>query len=181
MTATENTGHPRQASVPFGQKGRERVFGKFTYESAAAASNPEAIRITSGWREENIVTIRVPQLVGVTGAPQSGKVSFHRTAAPKVVELFARWEQEGLLELVLTWGGSFVPRFIRGSRSTLSAHAHGSAFDISVAYNGFGVRPALVGKKGSVRNLVPIANELGFYWGGHFQRPDGMHFELVRT
>ena len=34
--------------------------------------------------------------------------------------------------------------------------------------------------KGSVRQLVPIANELGFYWGGHFNRRDGMHFEMAR-
>jgi len=27
---------------------------------------------------------------------------------------------------------------------------------------------------------VPLANEHGFYWGGHFRhRPDGMHFEIA--
>jgi hypothetical protein len=38
----------------------------------------------------------------------------------------------------------------------------------------------LVGEKGSVRELVPIANRWGFYWGGHYNgRPDGMHFEVA--
>jgi hypothetical protein len=33
-----------------------------------------------------------------------------------------------------------------------------------------------------VRELVPIANELGWYWGGHYRkRLDGMHFELVKV
>lgn len=34
--------------------------------------------------------------------------------------------------------------------------------------------------KGSVRELVPIANEHGFYRGGHFSRRDGMHVELAQ-
>jgi len=38
-----------------------------------------------------------------------------------------------------------------------------------------------VGARGSVRELVQIANGLGFFWGGHFSgTPDGMHFELAQ-
>jgi hypothetical protein len=37
-----------------------------------------------------------------------------------------------------------------------------------------------LGARGCLRELVEIANGLGFYWGGHFSgRPDGMHFELA--
>jgi hypothetical protein len=163
------------------QQGREQLYGQYPFEPVAMEGNPEAIRILSKWPDENLVMVQIPQLVGVKGAPTSGTVPFHRLVAPRVVELFARWEAAGLNGRVLTWGGSFAPRFIRGSRSVLSAHAHGSAFDINVAWNGFGVFPARVGAKGSVRELVPIANELGFLWGGHFSRKkDGMHFELVK-
>jgi hypothetical protein len=28
--------------------------------------------------------------------------------------------------------------------------------------------------------LVGIANDNGFYWGGHFTRLDGMHFEIAK-
>jgi hypothetical protein len=38
-----------------------------------------------------------------------------------------------------------------------------------------------VGQKGSVRELVQIANNNGFYWGGHFSRKDGMHFEIAKV
>ena len=69
---------------------------------------------------------------------------------------------------------------VRGSRQTLSNHAFGSAFDINAAWNGLGVIPPLVGQKGSVRELVALANENGFYWGGHFPRRDGMHFEIAK-
>ncbi|MBP0575977.1 M15 family metallopeptidase [Mycobacterium tuberculosis] len=38
-----------------------------------------------------------------------------------------------------------------------------------------------MGAKGCVRELVPIANRFGFYWGGHFStRADGMHFEVAK-
>lgn len=41
--------------------------------------------------------------------------------------------------------------------------------------------PALEDAQGSLRELVPIANEHGFFWGGHFKRrPDGMHFEVAK-
>ena len=47
----------------------------------------------------------------------------------------------------------------------------------------------MIGQIGCVRELVPIANECGFYWGGHFGkevngkmvgRLDGMHFEIAK-
>lgn len=56
-----------------------------------------------------------------------------------------------------------------------------TAFDVNVAWNGLGRQPALVGETGSVRELVQLANEHGFFWGGHYSgRLDGMHFELAR-
>jgi hypothetical protein len=63
---------------------------------------------------------------------------------------------------------------------TLSNHAFGSAFDINVADNEFKGSPAQCPARGAVRELVKPANELGFYWGGHFSsRVDGMHFEFA--
>ncbi|HBA39063.1 MAG TPA: hypothetical protein DCZ05_04785 [Deltaproteobacteria bacterium] len=32
----------------------------------------------------------------------------------------------------------------------------------------------------SVHQLVQIAHRHSFYWGGHFSRRDGMHFEVAR-
>jgi hypothetical protein len=84
------------------------------------------------------------------------------------------------LHLILTFDGSYVARFVRGSTSVLSNHSFGTAFDINVTWNRLGVVPALVGQKGSVRELVGIANDNGFYWGGHFTRLDGMHFEIAK-
>ena len=171
---------PKPDFPPLGLAGRQAAFGKYPYVSAPVPGNPEAIKITSNWVAENIVTVTIPQLMGVSGAPANGHAQFHRLVAPRVVALFQAWDDAGLKGLILSYAGSFVPRFIRGSLSVLSQHAFGSAFDINAQWNGFGATPAAVGAKGSVRLLVPIANELGFYWGGHFARRDGMHFEIAK-
>lgn len=164
---------------PLGVAGRNVLFGQFPFTAAPTADNPEAITVGGTWRRDNIVTVHIPQLAGVKGAPLSGKVEFHKLAAPRVQLLFRRWEEAGLLPLIVSYAGSYVARFTRGSRTILSPHAHGSALDINVTWNGFGAVPALTGRQGSVRKLVPIANELGFYWGGHFSHKDGMHFEIA--
>jgi hypothetical protein len=109
-------------------------------------------------------------------------VWLHAKAGQQIVNTFQQWEDGGLDNLILTWAGSWVPRYVRGSRKYLSNHSWGTAFDINVPWNGLGKVPALKGKKGSVRELVGIANENGLFWGGHYQnRPDGMHFEVAKV
>ena len=57
----------------------------------------------------------------------------------------------------------------------------GTAFDINERWNNLGDPPARLGAQGSVREMVQIANQHGFHWGGHYDgRKDGMHFELAR-
>jgi len=158
---------------------RQALFGRFKFEADPIPGNRENIKILGDWEAQNIVRVQIPQLAGIAGAPASGAIRFHRLAVAQLVSLWKAWGDAGLLERVKTWGGSFVPRFIRGSDTVLSNHAFGTAFDINVAFNPLGAQPALVGRPGSVRELVPIANQNGFYWGGHFTRLDGMHFEVA--
>lgn len=167
---------------------RKKIFGEFSYVSNPTPSNPEAIKIIDGWDKVNITTITIPQLSNVSGA-NKGKISVHRLVAPQLLKTFSDWESAGLLGNLLTWGGSWSPRFIRGSRTYLSNHAWGTAFDVNVQWNMLGTRPALKGQKGSVRELVNIALQNGWYWGGWFgydangqvgKRSDGMHFECFK-
>lgn len=171
---------PISLSPLVGDAARASVFGRFNYVATPTAMNPEAIQITGTWERDNIVLIEVPQLQFAQGAPKNCKVQFHKLAAEQFKALWAAWEAADLLKLVLSWEGSYAPRFIRGSRTTLSNHAYGSAFDINARWNPLGCQPPVVGKEGAVRKLVPIANEHGFYWGGHFTRSDGMHFEIAK-
>jgi hypothetical protein len=158
---------------------RQKVFGKFKYRRASP--NSDDIVVTDDWAKKNIVLVEIPQLVGVKGAPASGKITFHKLAQKQLLNLFNDWEKESLIPLIKTWNGSYVPRFVRGRPGVLSNHSFGSAFDVNYAWNMLGREPALVGQPGSVRELVKIANKHGFYWGGHFKRLDGMHFEVARV
>jgi len=169
---------PAPGFNPLSLQDRATTYGGFSFSSAPVPGNPEAIQIGGTWVKDNIVRVTVPQLMPfVTG----GVVSFHKKAADKLKALFEAWEAAGLLDRVLTWDGGWAPRFVRGSRTYLSNHAWGTAFDINAKWNYLGARPALVGERGCVRELVEIANAQGWFWGGHYpDRKDGMHFELVQ-
>ncbi len=171
---------PKPAFSPLtGNDERQAIFGTFTFVPKPVPGNPENIQITSQWVQENIITVSIPQLIHIKG---SEKVQFHKKAANQIQKLWNEWETAGLLHLILTWEGSYVARFVRGKakQQILSNHAFGSAFDINFEWNRLGTIPALAGQKGSVRELVNIANSNGFYWGGHFSRLDGMHFEIAK-
>lgn len=159
---------------------RQQIFGTFQFAPAPLTNNRENIRILGGWEQQNIVRIPIPQLVGVQGAPHDGGVRFHRSVVNQLRALWQAWDDANLIDRVLTWEGSYVPRFVRGSSTMLSNHAFGTAFDINAGWNARGVQPALKGKRGCVRELVALAHQHGFYWGGHFgNKLDGMHFEVA--
>ena len=153
-------------------------FGAFNWKPNGAT----AITIGGDWVEQNIVTVYIPQLTGVAtyGASFSGRVRWHRDGVEQLQRVWQQIEAEKLLSEVIFWDGSFVPRRKAGG-NTLSHHSWGIAFDINADWNGFGDKPAALGAKGSVRRLVPIFEAHGFAWGGRWNKPDGMHFELAET
>lgn len=139
------------------------------------------ISITNGWDRGNIVDVMIPQIASIPGGA-GGKLKFHKAAVEQLKRLFAAWEAAGLLKFIKTFDGAWVPRTIRMKPTVLSNHAYGTAFDINAKWNGLMKIAAFVGQEGSVRELVPLANAHGFYWGGHWNydgkgASDGMHFE----
>jgi hypothetical protein len=166
---------------PLSDQQREALFGRFSYVADPTDTNPEGIKITDDWVHKNIIHVTVPQLVGVSNAPKNGSVRIHEKLQDQFTAMFDAWEREGLMKHVRTWNGSFVPRFIRGSRSRLSNHSWGTAFDLNVQWNSLGSQGALKGQVGSVRELALTACEHGFYWGGWYRtRLDLMHFEAYK-
>lgn len=161
---------------------RELLFGRFKFEPAPTRDNPEGIRIIGDWEARSIVPVKVPQLAGVPvgSVVSKGWVRFHDKAVPQLLALFEAWERAGLIGRILTYDGAYNPRFVRGSRTVLSNHAWGTALDLNAQWNGLGARPAQIGQKGCLMELVPLAERFGFYWGGNFTRRDGMHFEVAR-
>lgn len=163
---------------PLSSSEREALFGKFKYKRIPTAKNPEKIKITDGWDKKNIVTVDIPELAEATNGKYT-RMRLHKDVVYQVLMFFKEVKKKGLLHLILTYAGAFYPRFIRGSKENLSSHSWGTSFDINVAWNGLGKVPALKGQKGSVRQLVKIANKWGLFWGGHFRRKDGMHLEVA--
>jgi len=161
---------------PCDEAKRKKLLGDFKWEKTG---NGDAIRILGGWDTKNIVTIDCPQLTRI-GNKVSGRVTLHKAIAPQFRRFFELVEQLGLLGRVITWDGAFNPRLIRNSNTTRSSHAWGGAFDINAGWNGYGDTPAAAGARGSVRELVGIAEACGFGWGGWWsgKYTDGMHFEL---
>lgn len=156
---------------------RANALGRIEYVRAKG----DFVTITNGWDKQNIIDVSIPQLAKIPGGG-GGKVKFHKVAADQLVRLFAAWEAAGLLHFIKTFDGTWVPRTIRMKPTVLSNHAFGTAFDINAKWNGLMKIAAFVGQEGSVRELVPLANAHGFYWGGHWNydgkgASDGMHFE----
>ncbi|NCD67925.1 M15 family metallopeptidase [Mucilaginibacter agri] len=177
-TGIEGANFPAKPGFPplVNNAARQAIFGTFTFAASPQAGDPEHIKITNSWAHDNIIMVPIPQLQGVNGQTQ---IQFHKLGKDQLIKLWSDWAAANLLHLILRYDGSYNPRFVRGSKTTLSNHAFGSAFDINAQWNAFGAQPALVGQKGSVRELVEIANSNGFYWGGHFTKQDGMHFEIA--
>jgi peptidoglycan hydrolase-like protein with peptidoglycan-binding domain len=96
-------------------------FGPLTEKATRTFQQRNGLEV--GWEAENMVPVTLPQLRGVAGAPESGRIRVHKLAAKQFGELFAAWERDGLSSLVRSWAGSFVPRYVRGSSTNLSNHA----------------------------------------------------------
>lgn len=160
--------------------------------STLESGNP--IEFLDGFETDNIVKVHVPQLDGVldvrtdalanAGALFDGNLRFFKGAIPQLLAAFEEIEALGLSGRLLSFAGSFNARLIRrvggGAVSTPSNHAFATGFDINSEENPQGKHPPAVGKKGSVRELVPVFRKYGFDWGGSFNTADGMHFEVER-
>lgn len=168
---------PKPDFTPLAPSKIQERFGPIQY---TVKPNGSDVTITNGWDKTNLQTVDIPQLKKIAKPHSTGRITFHKKAAGQVQALFAEWEKKDLLKYVLTYEGSYNPRLIRGSSTNLSTHAFGIAFDINYNWNKLNTIPALVGEYGSVRLLVETANKHGFYWGGHFSRLDGMHFEIAK-
>lgn len=180
---------------PLSYEERQNRWGEIEFQAEPLGGNPEHIRITNDWANNNIEAVCVPQIASLSkiigarhGWSLTGVINWHKRGVENLLGFFDYVDRAGLLGKLRSFGGSWVPRTIRGG-STLSNHAHAVAFDINVPWNWMGNKPTPPGKYGSVMDLVPIANAWGFFWGGHFsmddeydlgRRVDGMHFELTR-
>lgn len=135
------------------------------------------------WERRNIVTLFVPW---PTSRPVHGfmlPIKVHVNAAEAFRDLFNAWKDAGLLDRLKTFNGAYNVRMKHGKEdskllSDLSTHSFGAAIDLNAAYNAFDASPAKLGEPGCLLELVPIAEQHGFVWGGDWKHQDPMHFEV---
>jgi len=72
-----------------------------------------------------------------------------------------------------TWDGCFNIRASRNS-ATMSIHSWGLAFDVNSKTNQIGATPSISPR------IVEIFESVGFDWGGYWDVPVGMHFQLKK-
>lgn len=168
---------------PLPESKKLALFGVIQAVPAPVPGNPEAVRITNNWQSQHITKAIIPQLAAIPGSMTASHF-MHKLMVEPLQKVFSDIQSEGLLHTVLTFNGLWVPRYVRGSKTTLSNHAWGTAIDLNYQWNQLGQYGALATERGSVRDLVPIFNRHGFFWGGHYPnvgvtRSDPMHFELI--
>ena len=133
------------------------------------------------WEAANLTTVVPPYRMTYDGKPIKG-IRVHKKCAESLKRcLEAVWVAAGKKQSVVDgwgasiYGGAYNFRLKRGGTS-LSMHSWGCAIDLDPARNGFGDKtPAMP------REVIAALEAEGWEWGGHWSKPDGMHFQAART
>ncbi|MBL9063818.1 M15 family metallopeptidase [Tabrizicola sp.] len=120
-----------------------------------------------------------PRLKGLVETRQIGpiKATMLKPALDSLERIVAKLkEDEPDIYAKLGTAGALCVRLIRGSTSSVSNHSFGTAIDITLEgqLDPFADGEMQIG-------LVILAehfNDEGWYWGGGYNREDGMHFEV---
>jgi hypothetical protein len=143
-----------------------KAFGTYRYQPGTGGSViPEA-----SWVRRNITTQTVPIL---------GRVTCNRLMFPQLTGALKQIQDAGLASKIdladfLYAGGCYNPRYVdRDPHRGLSRHAWGLAIDINGTANPEGAPSK------QDPGLVAAFERWGFRWGGRWNPPDAMHFELA--
>lgn len=139
------------------------------------------------FRSKNITRIKLPYVMWMDTIKFTS-IDIHKTAAESLSRILNYvWEandkdynkikSQGLH----VFSGSWNIRHMRGG-STPSTHSWALALDINAPHNGLGAVPGNDPKSFTKNSLIVKAfEEEGWTWGGHWRRPDGMHFQYARV
>lgn len=133
------------------------------------------------WQSRWLIGIAPPWKIYFDGKPVN-QIRVHRKCAESFIRiLLAIWKRLGQSQAEIDrvglskFSGSYNLRTIRGSNA-LSMHAYGCAVDFDSANNSLGdTTPAMD------RRVIEEFEREGWEWGGHWSRPDGMHFQAAWT
>ena len=121
--------------------------------------------------EREMVVFDVPTSLEVGAIPN--KIYCNKRMVGPLTAAFTNIKSRGLADQVKTWDGCFNIRPMKGSNGRrYSLHAWGLAIDVNAAWNGYNKPPTMSAE------LVKCFTDAGFIWGGAWEKPDGMHFQL---
>ena len=122
-------------------------------------------------------------VIPTPGAPADRHLYLRDGSAGFLLAHLAVWFHERVERLDLgvwdEWG--YANRPVRGSTSSISNHASGTAMDLNATRHPLGVP---ISRTFTTAQVRAIRHRLKLYhgrvdWGGEWSRPDGMHFELA--
>lgn len=159
----EKPEHPPIISVPQSRDEVEAMFG-----------DP----LQSGWAEEYLAFCETPPELNhcFTYKNKQGKHGFYcnKLLIPMFQKVYKGIVDAKLEKELKTFDGCWNVRKIRGGNN-LSTHSWAISVDHNAAENALGANPKMDDR------IVAIFENVGFYWGGHFRRKDGMHFQWARN
>lgn len=135
----------------------------------------------AAWQQANLVSVPTPWKLFFDGKPVSG-IRVHTKCAASLARILAAiWKRLGQSQAEIDrvgmskFSGSYNFRPMTGG-TALSMHAYGCAIDFDSQNNSFGdTTPAMD------RRVVEEFEKEGWEWGGHWGKPDGMHFQAAWT
>lgn len=119
--------------------------------------------------EAAMTVLTVPSDLRIGAVP--ARVYCNRDLVQPLLRAFENLRDANLADEIRTWDGCFNIRSKRVNQS-LSLHSWGLAIDINASWNQLGKTPTMPA------NVVLCFLEAGFEWGGTWDVPDGMHFQL---
>ena len=119
--------------------------------------------------EAAMTVLTVPSDLRIGAVP--ARVYCNRDLVQPLLRAFENLRDANLADEIRTWDGCFNIRSKRVNQS-LSLHSWGLAIDINASWNQLGKTPTMPA------SVVLCFLEAGFEWGGTWDTPDGMHFQL---
>lgn len=120
--------------------------------------------------EKHMVVWDVPTELEIGFIPK--RIYCNRDMVAPLSQAFKNLIETGYVKELKTWDGCFNIRNKRGAVAP-SLHSWGIAIDVNATWNPFGEPPTLS------PGFVSCFKRAGFDWGGDWQKPDGMHFQLA--
>lgn len=124
------------------------------------------------YKERNMVVFQIPTYIKKECKALPTKIYCNKDLVGPLTDALDKLADRGLLDQIKSWDGCFSIRQIRGGNG-FSLHSWGIAIDINANENPLGVKPKLS------HQVVECFTSSGFQWGGVWERPDGMHFQLA--